>query len=94
MSALGRSALVALLLSAALVPAWADEPEQALEWLRADLEALEKRFAENPSAVARALVRWKSTSDLASVRDADDLSSEWRELWSDVDALLARARDA
>jgi serine/threonine-protein kinase len=74
---------------------------QALEWLRADV-ALWAKVAERDEAPAKQAVRqtmqhWRQDTDLASVRDQaaldglpDDERRPWRQLWDDVDALLAR----
>jgi len=71
---------------------------QALEWLRADLEASARLLGQNETAgkrlVQQRLARWRDDPDLASVRDdkALDRLSEaehaaWRKLWRDVAAL-------
>ncbi len=68
---------------------------QALAWLRADLDANAAALASDASAapaVADRIRQWKSHRDLAGVRDFGALPEEWRALWSDVDALLARAK--
>ena len=51
-------------------------------------------LATDPRAVVNLLELSKSDPDLASIRDADGLSAEFRQLWTNVDALLKRARDA
>jgi hypothetical protein len=74
-----------------------------VEWLAADLaRRAEQARAGTPAAraeVARKLLHWKSNPDLAGIRDATALGSlppdeqaACRALWSEVDALLARAR--
>ena len=51
-------------------------------------------------AIAQTLAHWQADADLASLRgDAIDSLPEserpdWKQLWSDVDTLLARAREA
>ena len=67
--------------------------EQARAWLREDLAA----WGVAPvaaAAVARTLRHWKADPDLAAVRDGEGVPAEWRDLWADVDALLARAEEA
>jgi serine/threonine-protein kinase len=75
---------------------------QALDWLRADL-ALWAKVAGRAEPAAKQAVRqtlthWRQDTDLASVRDRaaldrlpDDERQQWRALWSDVAALLAKA---
>ena len=77
---------------------------QAVVWLRAELAAWAGRLKDDPKAVAearRALSYFKTTSDLASLRDADavdklpdDERDACHKLWADVDALLRRASAA
>ncbi len=62
---------------------------QALEWLRAE-------FAARGSPALTRL--WKRDRNLASVRDRieelpEGEREEWRKLWADVDALLARGKE-
>jgi len=75
---------------------------KAREWLRADLAVWSEAVAgDEPSGRNRAfetLRRWKSTPDLAGIRDESQRSrlplgerDEWRAFWSEVDALLAKA---
>jgi hypothetical protein len=75
---------------------------KALDWLRADLTAWAKQVASNkPQAraeVVRTLTHWQRDSDLAGVRDTDALAKlpeaerqGWRNLWADVQELLAKA---
>ena len=78
----------------AAAAARAPAPAKALRWLRDDLAARRALLAEDPKAVADTLGWWKRDPDLASVRDADDLSDDWKRLWADVDALLADAKEA
>jgi len=73
--------------------------QQALDWLRADLESWRK-LLEGDSADARATVvgtlkHWQTDSDLAGVRDAEALAKlpeaereAWGRLWADVGQLL------
>lgn len=75
--------------------------EDAARWRRAALGSVRAYLAANtePREVARAVRILKRTSDLAGVRDRiDDLPAdergEWRRLWADADALLARAVEA
>jgi tetratricopeptide (TPR) repeat protein len=72
---------------------------QALAWLRADLTA----WAAQPdrAAVRRTMHHWQKDADLAGVRDPEGLAQlpeaerrQWRQLWDDVAALLARAAAA
>jgi tetratricopeptide (TPR) repeat protein len=78
--------------------------KQALEWLRADLAGrtrqLERGTPQDRVEVQIALHVWRSDRGLAGVRDAGRLaafSSEeraaWQQLWADVAALAAKARD-
>jgi serine/threonine-protein kinase len=75
--------------------------EQARQWLRADLAARARPLESDPKAarlgVREALTRWRKEPDLAGVRDpaelnqlAPDERKEYRALWAEVDALLAR----
>jgi len=75
---------------------------QALRWLRADLilsaTAVQREDASTKQFVRQQLTHWQQNSDLASVRDKAALERlpeierrEWRRLWDDVTALLARA---
>jgi tetratricopeptide (TPR) repeat protein len=71
---------------------------QALEWLRADLTAWEKRRQDDPKArsdIQTKLQAWQDDGDLAGVRKADALArlpeaerEAWRKLWIDVEALV------
>jgi eukaryotic-like serine/threonine-protein kinase len=76
--------------------------KQAVEWLTADLAAWTGRIQaskpENRALAARTLQHWKEDADLAGIREpgapAELLAEEQaacRKLWSEVDALLARA---
>jgi len=76
---------------------WIRLRKQALDWLRADLEAY-TRLAEKADAreaVRQRLTYWLKDTDLASVRDEKALAAlpeaqrnEWQKLWADVAALL------
>jgi hypothetical protein len=74
--------------------AGAEWHDRALAWLRAELDANAATLASAAPAVAGRMRHWKVDRDLASVRDVDGLSEEWRALWADVDALLRRAEEA
>ncbi len=77
---------------------------QALDWLRTDLTAWDKRRQDDPKAgpeIQTTLQSWKTDADLAGVRDADALAklpdperAAWRKLWADVDALLTQVGGA
>jgi eukaryotic-like serine/threonine-protein kinase len=91
-----------------------DEPEpddatrtklrrQSLEWLQDELLAwsrqLEKVRPQDRQVFTRPLARWKSGSDLASIRDAVALAKlpaeeqrGWRDFWTAVDSLLKNAK--
>jgi serine/threonine-protein kinase len=73
----------------------------ALDWLRADLAAWTKtlaRSARSAEPVRLALTSWQRDTDLAGVRDDDQLAKlphaerqTWQQFWADVDALLQLA---
>jgi tetratricopeptide (TPR) repeat protein len=72
--------------------------QQALDWLRADLALLTKRF-EGGQSVAGALTLWQKDTNLAGVRDPAALAKlpaderePWQRLWADVAALRAADR--
>jgi serine/threonine-protein kinase len=76
--------------------------DQAREWLRSELVARARLYDADPKAgrgpLRLSLTRWRNETDLAGVRDADEvekLSAEERDeylaLWADVAALLARS---
>jgi hypothetical protein len=69
-----------------------DWHDQALRWLRADLDAWSALPRAAASVVVRKLEHWKADPDLVSVRDGGDLPEAWRALWADVDALLSRVK--
>jgi tetratricopeptide (TPR) repeat protein/tRNA A-37 threonylcarbamoyl transferase component Bud32 len=69
--------------------------QQALEWLRADLEVVTK-LVKNGRAKAPSLSRWQTDPALSTVRDSTELAKlpeaerkEWEGLWADVAALMA-----
>src|SRR5262249_57706104 len=78
--------------------------KQALDWLRADLDAY-TRLAEkgNPAArqlVAQRLAHWQKDSDLSAVRDKKWIDAmpeadrrRWQQLWAEGEALLKKAPD-
>jgi serine/threonine-protein kinase len=75
--------------------------QQALDWLKADLQAWTKRLTDNPKSaanVAKAMKHWQSYAKLAGVRDEATLAAmpapeqtSWRQLWTEVAALRQRA---
>jgi tetratricopeptide (TPR) repeat protein len=75
---------------------------QALKWLRADLAAyhqmLEKEPGKNRRLIVQQMQHWQADTDFASVRGealAKLPAAErkaWRQLWTDVANLLARAK--
>ena len=77
--------------------------QQALDWIEAELslwtKLLESEASTNRSAIAETLAHWKKDTDLAGVREPEALAKlpaeepkAWKALWSDVDALLEKAR--
>jgi serine/threonine-protein kinase len=75
---------------------------QALEWLRADLEAwrrlLEKEPAKARPVIAQQMQHWLGNLDFTGVRGPHALSrlpeverQAWQQLWADVADTLARA---
>jgi serine/threonine-protein kinase len=76
---------------------------QARRWLRADLDAwarkLESGLAADRARADETLAWWRQDPDLVGLREPDALEElppaerqECRKLWSDLDALLQRAR--
>jgi serine/threonine-protein kinase len=76
--------------------------DQAREWLRSELVARVGIYNADPKAgrgsLRLTLTRWRNDSDLARVRDADEVEKlpadereEYLALWADVAALLARS---
>jgi serine/threonine-protein kinase len=76
---------------------------QALEWLQADLTAWGQKLDSNSPPTAgdaqSALTQWRDDPELACVRDPGELDKlapnerkEYRELWAQVDAALARTK--
>jgi len=79
--------------------------QQALAWLRADLEQWSKRREggkpEDRQVVRATLKHWQRDTDLAAVRDMEALKKlspeeqeAWRKLWADVAELLKKASNA
>jgi serine/threonine protein kinase/tetratricopeptide (TPR) repeat protein len=75
---------------------------QALNWLRADLEAWSKLLsaggAKSAPAVQAQMRRWLRGTDFAGLRGLDTLAklpdterAHWQKLWADVDNLLKEA---
>jgi serine/threonine-protein kinase len=75
--------------------------KEALAWLRAELDTLQKQLENSTprdrQALQTTLQDWQRHSDLASVRDKADLAKlsseerqEWSALWADVADLLTR----
>jgi serine/threonine-protein kinase len=78
---------------------------QALDWLRADLDAAGRLLDKEPdkadvaARVAKTLQHWLADPDFADVREPERLAQlpqaeqqAWRKLWADVAAVVARAR--
>jgi hypothetical protein len=76
---------------------------RALSWLRADLAVeamnLAKGTPEARRVQALGLINWTNDPDLAGVRDPEALTKlpsleqkAWHDLWSEVGALLEKAR--
>ncbi len=83
-------------------PVRAEFRGQALQWLRADLREWPGLLAQTPpliyGKVMEPLKRWRTSPDLATVRDAGALdrlpgpeARLWRRFWAEVEALLERA---
>ena len=76
--------------------------KQALDWLRADLDAWKQRLASDTGIrplMLQSLSKWQQDPDFRSVRgDAaiaaleSDEQTAWRELWSEVAALVGSLR--
>jgi hypothetical protein len=84
-------------------PARARLRRQALDWLRADLDAWARVVEKGPpparSGAQGTLQKWRKDPDLAGLRDQAALGKlppaerqACRKLWADVDALLKRAQ--
>jgi serine/threonine-protein kinase len=76
---------------------------QARDWLRAELAAWSKSIESGPPqarpVIVQTLQHWKADSDLAGIRDESELKklpegeqTACRALWSEVEALLAKAQ--
>jgi len=76
--------------------------KQAIEWLKADLDARSKPLKDGKpadrAALARTLRHWKVDRDLAGIRDEDSLKKlpedehkAWQAFWSEVAVLLKNA---
>jgi hypothetical protein len=79
--------------------------QQALSWLRSDLDLWSKRLTDGTAAdreAARKLLEhWQRDADFKSVRNANAVqklpaqeAESWRKLWADVEELLSKAGDA
>jgi tetratricopeptide (TPR) repeat protein len=73
---------------------------QALDWLRADLDAHRRRPKGDRDAVRKTLAHWKVDADLAGVRDPEGLAklpgeerAAWRAFWEEVNDLAGKAGD-
>jgi hypothetical protein len=77
--------------------------KQILEWLKAEYAEWSRFLESNPAQVgplaARNLMGWQRDADLAGIRDEKELArlpegehSAFKQLWSDVDSLLTKAR--
>jgi eukaryotic-like serine/threonine-protein kinase len=75
---------------------------QARDWLRADLGLRSKQLDTGDATglvdVRNTLQYWKTDTNLAGIRDAEALArlseaerKDWKELWVEVEALLAKA---
>jgi serine/threonine protein kinase len=78
--------------------------QQALDWLRADLDAWAKRLAdgqpESRRAIRDVLKHWRTDKKLESVLDKElqkklpaDEQDAWRKLWAEVAELAKKAAD-
>jgi serine/threonine protein kinase/Flp pilus assembly protein TadD len=76
---------------------------QALDWLRADLDAARRLLEKGPEqarlAVAQRMQHWQQDSDFAGVRGTEALGrlpeaerQGWQQLWADVEKTLEQAR--
>ena len=74
---------------------------QGMAWLRADLDFYARQLAFGgdtvKAKVRQQMFHWKQDYDFPSIRDPDSLKAlpedkqqQWRALWADVDALLAK----
>jgi hypothetical protein len=75
--------------------------QQALDWLRQELESRQREGKGDPLAakeLAKQLAHWQSDPDLAGVRDPKLLSQfpdverrAWEAFWTDIEILLEKA---
>jgi serine/threonine protein kinase/Tfp pilus assembly protein PilF len=76
--------------------------KQALDWIRAELQAYQQMFARSAAkaapGIARRMQLWLQDSDFAGVRGAEALGrlpegerAEWQKFWEEVSALRQRA---
>jgi len=86
-------------------PTEADRPklrEQALQWLKADLEGWKTLLREKPDqhriSVNHRLRRWQREPDFVSLREPQFLKTlpeaevaVWQKLWADVEAVRQQA---
>jgi Tfp pilus assembly protein PilF len=86
-------------------PRCAQLRQQALAWLRADLDAwhrlLEKGPAQNRPAIVQRMQHWLQDPDFAGVRGEQALAGlpaaergDWRQLWQRIEALRQHAASA
>jgi hypothetical protein len=61
----------------------------AKAWFRKDLDRLRRRVEKYPGSTRRVLEIYKRMPTMQSVRN----DPEWRELWAELEALLARAKE-
>ncbi len=75
---------------------------QALDWLRADVEAWRSLLTQHPDktrpVLPKLLRHWQDDTDLAGVRGSETLAklpeaerTEWKRFWQEVEALYQRA---
>jgi hypothetical protein len=78
--------------------------QQALDWLRADLDAWNEQLKKDPARAGRQVVQqmqhWQQDSDFANVRDPEALAKlpeaerpAWQKLWADVAETLRKATE-
>jgi hypothetical protein len=76
--------------------------QQALDWLRTDLEAysgLPGKDSKDRTMIGRRLAHWQKDNDLAGLRGKDAIDKlpeaerePWHKLWADVAAVLQRTQ--